>query len=585
MAITGKIRDRSTTLLTPGQRLFEFEIVRPLGQGGFAEVFEAQDRMLDRRVAIKQLLLDKASEERAVKRFIQEARVAASLEHPNVVSIHSLRIHEKRFYMIMEFLPGGSLHDLLERDGKLPVEQAVRLTIGICEGLAKLHDKGIVHRDIKGENILLAADGRPKVIDFGIAHVPQAAGGLGLTQVGFQPSTLLFSSPEQLRGEKLDARSDVYQVGQLLYSMLSGQHYIDLSALEEQAMTLSGPNKIRSQAKLFELLEYAICEEMPEGLKRLWREVGALAGVVEQALAKNKDDRFKDTLEFVAALNAININIAPASTKTETLALQDSRTFNKRGLAHASMRNYEQAIYDYSKAIQLDPQYAEAHNNRSAAHLMMENYGQALVDCNRAIELAPDFIAAYVNRGIAHTGLRDYVKALADYDKVIELNPNNVYAYYNRGNTYVWMGKYKEGLADYDQAIDLDAEFVAAYVNRGVVQDELKDYHRAIADYTRAIELNPDYVYAYYNRANAYRSLGDHEQAVADYSKVIELNPEHPYAYENRAEAYMAIGDQDRASGDYARGIIQTSSINPRQLTVARSMLMPATPLDFLTRN
>ena len=571
-------------MLTPGQRLFEYEVIRLLGQGGFAAVFEARDRMLDRPVAIKQLLLNRVSDESAVKRLFQEARVIASLEHPNVVSIYGLRIQEKNFYLILEYLPGGSLRDLLDRQGKLPVEQAIQLTIGICEGLAKLHDRGIIHRDIKSENILLTADGRPKITDFGIAHVPEAFGGLGLTQVGFQPSTLLYSSPEQLRGEHLDARSDVYQVGELLYYMLVGQHYIDLAALEAEAVTMVGKNTIRSHAKLFELLERAICEEMPVGLKVLWREFGALGSVVEQALAKNRNDRFQDALEFAAALNAINIHTAPASTPTEPLTLKDSRAYNKRGLAHAGMRNYEQAIYDYTRAIQLDQNYAEAYNNRSAAHLMMENYGQAVLDCNRAVELAPDFVAAYVNRGIAHTGLRDYEQALADYNKVIELNPKNVYAYYNRGNTYVWMGKYNRALASYNQAVALDAEFVAAYVNRGAVYDELKNYQQAITDYDCAINLNPDYVYAYFNRANAHRVLGNYEQAIADYTKVIQLNPEHPYAYEHRADAYLAIGDQDRATDDYARGMIQTSSINPRQLSVARSMLMPATPLDVLTQ-
>src|SRR5512145_836326 len=150
-------------LLTPGQKLFEFEIIRPLGQGGFAAVFEAHDRFLDRRVAIKQLRLDKVADERAVKRFLQEARIAAALEHPNVVSIYAMRVEEKKFYMMMEYLPGGSLRDLLKQEGKLPLEQAVTLALGICEGLAKFHAKGIVHRDIKAENILLTADSRPKV--------------------------------------------------------------------------------------------------------------------------------------------------------------------------------------------------------------------------------------------------------------------------------------------------------------------------------------------------------------------------------------------------------------------------------------
>jgi tetratricopeptide (TPR) repeat protein len=464
------------------------------------------------------------------------------------------------------------------------VEQAVNLTIGICEGLAKFHAKGIIHRDIKGENILLTTDGRPKIIDFGIAHVPEAVGGLALTQAGFQPSTLLYSSPEQVRGEPLDARSDVYQIGEVLYYMLVGGHYIDLDTLEAQAITHGGTSQFRSQAKLYELLEQSICEVMPAGLKTLWSEVGALAGVVEKALAKNRQDRFKDAEEFAATLKTLSINTTPASSEAEELTVLDSRAYNRRGLAHASTRNYEQAIVDYTKAIELDPEYAEAYVNRSTAHLLMSNYGQAVTDCNYALELAPDFVAAYTNRGIARTGLRDYEQALADYDQALKLAPKNVYAYYNRGNTYLWMGQYQEAITNYSQAINLNREFVAAYANRGVAHNELKQNDLALADFSQAIDLNPDYVYAYFNRANVYRELRQDEKAINDYSKVIELNPEHRYAYENRGDAYAASGNEEQASEDYTRVITQTSAIHPKRLSIARSMLMPATPLDFLTR-
>lgn len=538
--------------------------------------------MLNRRVAIKQLLLDRAGDEKTVKRFIQEARVAASIEHPNVVSIYSLRIEEKRFYMIMEFLSEGSLHGLMKKEGKLPVEQAVRLATGICEGLAKLHEKGIIHRDIKAENILLTADNRPKIIDFGIAHVPEAFGGMGLTQAGFQPSTLIFSSPEQVRGRPIDARSDVYQIGELLYYMLMGEHYIDMKALESTAMTYGGTSQFRAQARLYTLLEKAICEEMPEGLSQLWREVGVLAGVVEKALAKNPDDRFANTLDFAAALNAINITITPEPTEAETLAVKDSRTYNKRGLAHVNMRNFEQAIYDYSKAIELDRHYAEAYNNRSAAHLMMENYAKAVLDCNWTLELAPHFVAAYINLGIAHTGLRNYEQALADYERALEIDPDNLYVFYNRGNTRLWMGDFAGAVMDFDKTVELDPEFVAAYVNRGVAFTEQKEHEAALENYTKAIDLNPNYVYAFYNRANLYRETDRYEEAIADYSKVIELNPQHPYAYENRGDCYAALGRDNQASDDYTKMILHTSAINPKRMIVARSMLMPATPLDFL---
>ncbi len=570
-------------MLNPGQKIFEYEIIKPLGQGGFAAVFKAYDSMLDRHVAIKQLHEGKATDKKTIKRFLQEGRVAAALQHPNVVTVHGLRIHDDRLYMVMEFLPEGSLKDLLDKQGKLPIEQAVNLIIGICEGLAKFHTQGIVHRDIKAENILLTSDGNPKVIDFGIAHVPEEVGGLNLTQAGFQPSTLLYSSPEQVMGFDLDARSDVYQVGELLYYMLTGEHYINFAALEEEAVTQGGSNQFKSQAKLYELLEIAICQTIPEGIKKLWREVGSLAGVVEKSLAKDRDDRFTDAAEFAATLKTMSINTTPVDVG-QSHATQNSRAYNRRGMAQISTRNYEQAIIDFSLALKLDPQYAEAHNNRSMAHLLMENYGQALADCISALMMAPDFVATYVNRGIAYTGLREYDQAIDSFNQALQLDKDNIYAYYNRGNTHIWRSEYKEAITDYSRVIKVDSTFVAAYVNRGVAQTELQNPDLAQADFDQAIDLNPDYVHAYYDRANLYRELQKHELAIADYSKVIELNPEHAHVYENRGDSYAAIGQEDLASDDYTRLIISTSAIHPKRLSVARSMLMPATLLDFLDR-
>ncbi|HMQ54669.1 MAG TPA: tetratricopeptide repeat protein [Anaerolineae bacterium] len=568
-------------MLSPGQKLFEYEITQRIGEGGFATVYEAYDRLLDRRVAIKQLHLKRVEERKAVQRFLQEARINAALEHPNIVTIHGLRLHQNQFYMIMEFLPGGTLQTLLETHGKLPVERAVDLTIGICDGLAKFHEQGVIHRDIKPTNIMLTADGRPKVIDFGIAHVPEAMGGLNLTEVGFQPSTLVFSSPEQVLGQALDTRSDVYQIGELLYYMLAGEHYIDLARLEQEAETDAGTNRIRMQAKLYTLLEQVICEEVPAGLKKLWREVGALAGVVEDALAKDKMKRYKDAAEFAATLRTLSSNTVSLSITMEQHSLQEAMALNKRGLAHVSTRNYEQAIIDYTKAIQLDPQYAEAYNNRSTAHLMMGNYGQAVTDCTAAIDFAAEFVAAYVNRGIAYTGLRDFERAQADFAKAVALDPNNVYAFFNRGNAFLWNKQNSEAVGAFSQAIKLDPEFVAAYVNRGVAYTELRRYEPALADCSQAIALNPDYVYAYYNRANLYRELRRYPEAIADYSKVIELNPEHPHVYENRGDAYAAIGDEAHATDDYTRTIGLVGVIQPRRLSIAPGMTMPATPLEF----
>ena len=243
--------------------LFEYRIQRLLGQGAFGAVYLAHDTLLDRPVAIKELIVTPQTDEAAFKRFLQEARAAGGLNHPNVVTVYALKVVQATVYLVMEYLAGGSLRTMLEQRGPLPVEEAVRIAADICAGLAAAHAQGIVHRDIKPENILLAADGRAKVGDFGIAHVPRGATGTqlsALTATGFQPGTLLYMSPEQVKGRAVDGRSDVYQVGALLYEMLTGRHYVDMAALEHQARDTAGSNVMLFQARMYELLEGAICE-------------------------------------------------------------------------------------------------------------------------------------------------------------------------------------------------------------------------------------------------------------------------------------------------------------------------------------
>jgi len=149
--------------LAPNQQLFEYRIKRILGQGAFGTVYLARDTLLNRPVAIKDLTVT----------FLQEARAAGGLNHPHIVTVHALKVVGPEVYLVTEYLAGSSLRALLEKRGLLPVGEAARITADVCEGLAAAHAKGIVHRDVKPENILLTADGRAKVGDFGIAHVPR----------------------------------------------------------------------------------------------------------------------------------------------------------------------------------------------------------------------------------------------------------------------------------------------------------------------------------------------------------------------------------------------------------------------------
>src|SRR3990172_4863440 len=249
--------------VSPNQPLDEFNVIRRLGAGGFGAVYQAQDTLLNRPVAIKELYATLAADNSAFQRFLQEARTAGSLNHPNIVTVYGLRVKGDTHYLILEYIPGGSLRDRLKREGKLKVGQAVQIAAEVAEALAAVHARGIIHRDIKPENILLTEDDHAKVTDFGIAHVSREAGGMSLTQTGFQPGTILYMSPEQMRGEELTGASDVYQLATVLHEMMTGRHYFDPDALLQQAMQemkATNPQAPAVQARWMILVGQAIEE-------------------------------------------------------------------------------------------------------------------------------------------------------------------------------------------------------------------------------------------------------------------------------------------------------------------------------------
>ncbi|QDT14959.1 serine/threonine-protein kinase [Alienimonas californiensis] len=216
----------------PPEHVGEFHILRKLGRGGMAEVYLAQQHGLNRQVALKVLRPDKLDEDDAtmIRRFEQEALAAAALNHPNIVQVHSVgRVDGAGpnggplHYIAQEFVPGPTLREYLKRKGPPGAKIAIRLLKEIAGALAAAADAGIVHRDIKPENILLTKGGHAKVADFGLARLAdRGEGSVTLTQEGMTLGTPLYMSPEQVRGDKLDARSDLYSLGVTAYHLLAG---------------------------------------------------------------------------------------------------------------------------------------------------------------------------------------------------------------------------------------------------------------------------------------------------------------------------------------------------------------------------
>jgi len=285
--------DHST--LSPGTRIRDYEVQSLLGVGGMGEVYRAHDPRLQRDVAIKVLPSVFASDPDRLRRFEQEARAAAALNHPNILAIYDLGTTDKGApYVVSELLEGETLRECL-RHGPLPLRKAVDLTLQITGGLAVAHDKGIIHRDLKPENLFLTRDGRLKILDFGLAKLVRKLGSSSFdvptlsreTAAGVVMGTVGYMPPEQVRGLAVDQRSDIFAVGAVVYEMLSGVRAFhgDTAADTISAILTRDPAPL-SDAN----------PAVPPAFER----------VVRRCLEKNPNERFHSVRDVSFALEAIS---------------------------------------------------------------------------------------------------------------------------------------------------------------------------------------------------------------------------------------------------------------------------------------
>src|SRR5512139_3062553 len=200
-------------------RIGRYLITGRIGRGGMGMVYRGLDEALEREVAVKTLTVEGTLDAASRQRFEREARAAARLAHPNIVTVHELDEDRGILFIAMEMLPGADLEALLRSGERLPLAEKLDVVAQVCRGLAYAHERGIVHRDIKPSNVRLLDDGTAKIMDFGIAK----RGDTHLTKTGMMVGTVHYMSPEQVRGKRLDGRSDVFSVGVILYQLLAGE--------------------------------------------------------------------------------------------------------------------------------------------------------------------------------------------------------------------------------------------------------------------------------------------------------------------------------------------------------------------------
>ena len=267
-----------------GETVSHYKIIEKLGEGGMGVVYRAVDTKLDRDVAIKFLPTHLSSDPAAVKRFVHEAKTASALNHSAIGVIHEIdETGDGQTFIAMAYYEGGTLRERID-SGSLTTEKTVAIASQIASGLARAHEKGIVHRDIKPQNILLTRDGEAKIIDFGLAKL---AGRTKLTKDGSTLGTAAYMSPEQARGEEVDSRSDIFSLGTILYEMLVGET----------------PFKGEHEAALL----YEIVHEKPVHVSDRCKDIPAeLCAVVEKALRKDSSERYQSATEMKADLKDIS---------------------------------------------------------------------------------------------------------------------------------------------------------------------------------------------------------------------------------------------------------------------------------------
>jgi serine/threonine protein kinase/Tol biopolymer transport system component len=275
-------------MLEPGSRVGQYEIVMQIGAGGMGEVYRAHDPRIRRDVAVKILPRMFVSDPSRIRRFEQEALAAGMLNHPNITIVFEAGTHEDTPFIVTELLEGVTLRDQLRT--RLSLKKAIEYGLQLASGLAAAHAKGIVHRDLKPENVFVLSDGRIKILDFGLAKLHEADEGAddhtmerGLTKPGMIVGTAGYMSPEQVRAESVDHRSDIFSLGVILYEMLSGaQPFARNSSVETMNAVLhDDPPQLA---------------EVPPGMAR----------ILQHALEKKPSDRFQGVKDFAFALDALS---------------------------------------------------------------------------------------------------------------------------------------------------------------------------------------------------------------------------------------------------------------------------------------
>jgi tetratricopeptide (TPR) repeat protein len=569
--------------LASGSRLGAYEILAPLGAGGMGEVYRARDTRVDRAVALKVLPEEFFESEERRGRFEREARMLASLNHPGIAVLYSFEeissspfsssssSPSTRHLLVMELVEGADLARRLA-SGPLPLEESLSFAMQIAEALGAAHAKGIVHRDLKPANVKVTPDGRVKLLDFGLAKAvePVAAGTdtptatASPTLDGAVLGTPAYMSPEQARGDAVDARTDVWAFGCLVYEMVSGR----------------APFRRRTTAETLA----AVLEGRPGFQESAWRAApGALQAFVSRCLEREPELRPASGRDLALALERIRPGVgrrrfvalvaaalagvgvfllAPLVRRTGArpvpatplpAAGSDSPTYALYEKARAAYQantkaDNTRAIALYDEALRVDPKYAPAWAGLAfaCARYSFQYFdadpawaGRAEEAAARALEYGPFLAEAHQARAQVLSSQHqnfDFRRALPEARRALELSPNFDIAHYWVGVGYgLHLGLAGEAMRALERAAEINPKWASPVASMGWVRLQEGRYDDALALAGRAVQMAPGFSVAYVTLADAHLREGKTAEAEAEIARALEKEPRNTWALSLRA--------------------------------------------------
>ena len=563
-------------------RLGHYEIRTKLGAGGMGEVYLAEDTKLNRKVAIKFLPPDSTTDLRAKRRLLREAQAVAALDHPNICAIHEVREEDGRAFIVMQYVEGETLAARIHRK-PLELKEALGFAVPIADALAEAHARGIIHRDIKPQNLMITARGQVKMLDFGLAKVVAERGVLDaeaetqslLTEAGAIVGTVPYMSPEQVKGDVLDARSDIFSFGTVLYEMVSGCRLFSAKTMAEiiSAILTSEPPplahySIVAPAGLEKILRkclekdrerrYQTMREVARDLESVLREcesgiavnqivdnaattirLGATDEVANRrAFITSRLGLALATLLMLAAVASVYAFFfskprtgPPARDKSVNSAAYDYYLRGKVNAGSENRENNENAIRLLEQAIDADPNFAPAYAELAEAYNVQAFYftsgaekkklnENAEVAVEKALALNPDLPEGHSARGLllwTHENRFPHEQAIQSFKRALALNPNLDKAHHRLGVVYFHIGLLDKGWEEIEKAVAINPANTLARFRFGVINIYRAKYEEALAVFkTIPREANPALVDR--NMATVLFQLGRTQEA----SEVVE---------------------------------------------------------------